>query len=185
MKQFRLLTAAALLCLLVLSSAACQKKAGEAAAPTGASSGINWMGYTEGMAAAKQSKKYVMVDFYTTWCKYCKLLDETTYADHGVVEALNKDFVAIKVNAEGTTSVTEKGKTMTEQELAKAYKVDGFPTIYFFDSEGRPFEPIPGYKPPEEFKPVLSYISSGAYTKGISFSEYIKSTGQGGAPASK
>ena len=115
-KKILALTAAA---ALVAGLRACQKKTEEQPVPkSGAGAGITWMGYTDGMKKAKDEHKPVMVDFYTSWCKYCKLLDETTYQDAGVVDAVNKGFVAIKVDAEGTGKVVDNGAELTEKDLA-------------------------------------------------------------------
>ena len=171
-KKILALTAAA---ALVAGLWACQKKTEEQPVPkSGAGAGITWMGYTDGMKKAKDEHKPVMVDFYTSWCKYCKLLDETTYQDAGVVDAVNKGFVAIKVDAEGTGKVVDNGAELTEKDLAAKYKVTGYPTIWFFDSEGKPIAPLPGYRDAAEFSPVLSYITSGAYAKGVEYGEYLK-----------
>jgi thioredoxin-related protein len=158
--------------VLLLGVAACSKRDEQGSAqPAGA---INWMGYTDGMKKAKETNKPVMVDFYTTWCKYCKMLDETTYKDPAIVEILNRDFVVIKIDAESEKKVMEDGKEMTERELAAQYKVTGFPTIWFIESNGKQIAPLPGYSPPEDFKPVLTFITSGSYAKGMQFADYLK-----------
>lgn len=176
MKTARTTLAVFLGVLLAAGIFACSKKDG--ASPGGASSApgnITWMGYTDGMAKARQEGKPVMVDFYTTWCKYCKMMDDTTYKDPEIARILSGSFVTIKVNAEGQEKVADNGKTMTEQELAANYKVSGYPTMVFFDDKGKMIGPLPGYSTPEEFKPVLTFITSGAYAKGEKYEDYLKS----------
>ncbi len=73
----------------------------------------------------------------------------------------------------------EDNVVVTEQELAAAYKVDGYPTIWFIDAKGQKIAPLPGYTPPEDFKPVLTYISGGSYSRGITYPDYLKSIGKG------
>jgi thioredoxin-related protein len=161
--------------VLTLGVSACQKTSDnkeKTAVPGGT---IAWMGYTEGMQKAKETGKPVMVDFYTSWCKYCKMLDDTTYQDPGIVEIINKDFVAIKIDAEGSGKVVENGKEMTEKDLASAFKVSGYPTIWFFNQKQEKIAPLSGYRSPEDFKPVLTYITSGSYAKGIEYGDYLKS----------
>lgn len=138
---------------------------------------INWMSYNDGINESIKTGKPVMIDFYTTWCKYCKLLEDTTYKDPGVVKTINDSFIAIKVNAEGDNKVTYQGASMTERDLAAKYGVTGFPTIWFLDGKQNQIGQIPGYEAADEFEPKLTFISSGAYAKGIKFDDYIKSLG--------
>jgi thioredoxin-related protein len=146
--------------------------------PEPASAGpIKWMNYTDGINESIKTGKPVMIDFYTTWCKYCKMLEDTTYKDPGVVKTVNGSFIAIKVNAEGEDKVTYEGASITERDLAARYGVTGFPSIWFLDGKQQKIGQIPGYEPADEFKPKLTYISSGAYAKGIKFDDYIKTLG--------
>ncbi len=139
--------------------------------------GIHWMNYTDGMAQSAKTGKPVMIDFYTTWCKYCKLLESTTYQDPQVIKTLNDNFIAIKVNAEGDDQVMDNGKSITEKDLAGEYAVSGFPTIWFLDAKQQKVGNVPGYEPASDFEPKLTYIASGAYAKGIKFEDYLKSLG--------
>lgn len=162
--------------VLLAGLAACEQPAENAgSAPEGQAGGIAWMGFDEGMAKAKGSGKPVMVDFYTTWCKFCTMLDDTTYKDPEIISLLNTNFVSIKVDAEGTGQVNHDGKQMSMSELAKSFNVQGYPTVWFFDGKGEPIGPLPGYSPPEDFKPILTYITSGAYAKGVKYPDYLDS----------
>ncbi len=91
------------------------------------------------MTEAKKSNKLVMIDFYTDWCHWCKVLDEKTYSDARVGKAATQ-VVAVKVNAE------KEGV-----EAAKKYKVQGYPTIMFIAPDGSVAGQIGGYAPPEPF----------------------------------
>ncbi|MBI5190736.1 MAG: thioredoxin fold domain-containing protein [Nitrospirae bacterium] len=172
--------------LVLMSASACDKKQGGTGKAEGG--GIAWMGYTEGMAKAKETGKPVFVDFYTDWCHICKELDAGTFKDPSVIEMMNSDFVCIKVNAEGRNIVTEFGKQMTELELAQSYQVTGYPTLWFFDRGGKPVGSMPGHPPAAQLKEFLTWISGGSFAKGIEFEDYVKSRQAGapsGAPASK
>jgi thioredoxin-related protein len=138
---------------------------------------IKWMSYTDGVNESKKTGKPVMIDFYTTWCKYCKLLDDTTYKDPGIVQTVSGSFIAVKVNAEGEDKVMYEGASVTERDLASKYGVTGFPSIWFLDGKQQKIGQVPGYESAQDFKPKLTYISSGAYAKGIKFEDYIKSVG--------
>ncbi|MDE2125130.1 MAG: thioredoxin fold domain-containing protein [Armatimonadetes bacterium] len=90
---------------------------------------------------ARLRHKLVMVDFYTTWCEYCKLLDHTTYTDP-VVRSLARRFVTLKANPE---------KDVAADRLAKEVGVTGFPYILFVSPEGNVVSYISGYEPAPEF----------------------------------
>ncbi len=97
--------------------------------------------YEELVKEASRKGKPYMVDFYTSWCGYCRKLDQTTFRDAQVVEALNNGFLVLKVNA-------EQGEG---PRLARQFRVTGFPTMLFFDSKGNLKGKIPGYVPAQRF----------------------------------
>ncbi|NOZ22769.1 MAG: thioredoxin fold domain-containing protein [Planctomycetes bacterium] len=100
---------------------------------------ISWAkSFGDGMQEAANSGKPVMIDLYTDWCGWCKKLDSDVYTN-GQVVALAKDFVCIKLNPE------------KDPENGAKFKVNGFPTIIFTDSDGKEVHRIVGYKPAKDF----------------------------------
>jgi thioredoxin-related protein len=61
---------------------------------------LKWYGFDEGLAKAKKENKFLLVDFYTDWCGWCKKMDSETYANKNIIKLLNKDFVLVKLNPE-------------------------------------------------------------------------------------
>lgn len=134
---------------------------------------LNWLSYNEGLALAEKENKYVLIDFYTDWCGYCKKMDEETYSNEEVKSILNENFVIVKVNAESENKIIENGEEVTERELAKLYQVTGYPTTWFLESNHSRITPLPGYITAEQFIPILNYIGEG-WHKSISFKEYME-----------
>src|SRR5512143_2985202 len=64
-----------------------------------------WYSYEDALAKARKEGKFVMVDFYAVWCKWCKKLEKETYIDPKVAEVLKADFVTVKIDAESSRSV--------------------------------------------------------------------------------
>src|SRR5215467_6428835 len=72
---------------------------------------IKWLSITEAEKLMKKEPKKVIVDIYTDWCGWCKRLDATTYKDPAVVDYINKNYYAVKFNAESKEDITYEGTT--------------------------------------------------------------------------
>ena len=82
---------------------------------------------SEAIARAEEEDKLVFIDFYTTWCLPCKLMDEDVFTDRELGRYMNERFVSLKVNAEEGNGVN----------LASLYEVRAYPTLLFLDTRGR------------------------------------------------
>jgi thiol-disulfide isomerase/thioredoxin len=112
-----------------------------------APTGIKWHTRIEdAMRIAKTQHKPVFVDFWATWCGWCKRLDQGTYVDP-LVTKLAEGFVAVKVNAEGAPN---------EVEFAQRYDVSTLPTIAFLSPSGRLVFRVNGYQGPGQFPQSLN-----------------------------
>lgn len=165
----------ALLALLALAPLACNKGgSGEKAAPppsaTTGSEGIVWLSYGDGVARAAAEGKPMVLDFWTDWCHWCKVMDKDTYGNPEVRRQVAQHFIAVKVDAESEKPQGGAGSP-TGVELARNFGVASYPTTWFVDSQGEKIAPLPGFVPPEEFGVVLDYIASGAY-KSQTFQAY-------------
>ena len=88
---------------------------------------------------AGQTGKLVLVDFYTTWCGPCKLLDKTTWTDAAVIKLLGQKTVALRIDAE------------KETELAKRYKIDAYPSVLLIKPDGTELDRLIGYRDAKTF----------------------------------
>jgi thioredoxin-related protein len=97
---------------------------------------------------AKMENKYVFVDCYATWCRPCKDMEQRVYPDKAVGEALNKDFIAVKLQMDRTPTDNDQVKSWyrTAQTFESAYTINAYPTFLFFDPEGKPVHKAIGYK---------------------------------------
>jgi len=111
-------------------------------------SGIEWAkDYESGIKKATEQNKPVLFVFSRHSCHYCVVLDNTTFKDAKVIEALNKDFVSI-------ISYTDEND-YTPEELWRP----GTPTIWFLFSNGEPiFEPLMGAVDAENFLNALAIV---------------------------
>ncbi len=137
---------------------------------------INWITMNEALAAQKENPKKIFMDVYTTWCGPCKMLDRDTFSDKDVIDYINKNFYAVKFNAEGTEEITYKDFTYTNPNyqpdrkgrnathfFADALKLSGYPSLAFFETDGTLIQAIPGYKTPPQLELYLKMIATNDY----------------------
>lgn len=123
---------------------------------------LGWLSYGDGVARAAAEGKPMVLDFWTDWCHWCKVMDKDTYGNPEVRRQMAQHFVAIKVDAESEKPQGGAGSP-TGVELARSFGVASYPTTWFVDSKGEKIAPLPGFVPPEQFGPILDYIASNAY----------------------
>lgn len=136
------------------------------------------LNFDQGLARAVEQKKNMLVDFYTDWCHWCKVMDEKTFNDAKVAAKLNDRFITVRLNAESPSdTITFKGERFTNIELTRAFRVTGFPSLAFISPEQEIITVIPGYVPAEQFGYILDYIDKECYKKKISFEDFMKQKG--------
>jgi thioredoxin-related protein len=137
------------------------------------------LGFNDGLEKAVKENKNMLVDFYTDWCHWCKVMDEKTFNDKNISAKLNDRFISVRLNAESSSeSVKFKGQTFTNMELTRAFRVTGFPSLAFISPQQEVITVIPGYIPAEQFGYILDYIDKECYKKQMSLDEFIKKKGE-------
>lgn len=108
--------------------------------------------------------KYVLINFWATWCTYCK--DEMP--DLQAFGEENEDLIIIAVNVEESRELVEKyieegGYTFnvaldSDGDLAKAYFISSFPTSIFIDRYGKLIGGVQGLMNKDDMEKVLEYV---------------------------
>ena len=85
---------------------------------------------------AKAEKKSVLVEFTgSDWCPPCIAMRKNVFSKKEFVDAASKKYVLVELDfPKGDKAVADKNEPM-----AKKYKIDGFPTVILFTSEGKEF----------------------------------------------
>jgi thioredoxin-related protein len=104
-----------------------------------AEKGFHDLSFDDAMKKAGKEKKLVFIDFYTTWCGPCKMMDRDTFSDEKVIKWLSDNAVALKVDAERNMPLAEK------------FNVSAYPTLVFLRPDGRVVGRVESYLPPELF----------------------------------
>jgi thiol:disulfide interchange protein len=106
---------------------------------------INSDDMTGAMKKAKAANKVLFVDFYTTWCAPCRVMEQSVFRDQLVAEYMNTNCISLRVNA-------EKGNGPT---LKMENAVDAYPTMLVFNSNGDEVARKQGSLGIEDFKKFI------------------------------
>ncbi|NML23203.1 DUF255 domain-containing protein [Pseudoflavitalea sp. G-6-1-2] len=141
---------------------------------------VNWRTLEDVAAKFKQEKKPVLIDLYTNWCGWCKVMDKRTYGNAKVSAYINEKFSAVKLNAETKKTLSWNGRDyefnprMGTNDFA-VWLTNGqlsYPTTVFIPADGEP-QAIPGFLAPAEFELLVKYFGEGQYGK-VSFEKWQK-----------
>jgi thioredoxin-related protein len=142
---------------------------------------IRWMTLQEVEEATKKQPRPVLIDLYTDWCGWCKVMDKRTYRHPKVAAYLNEKFYAVKLDAEAKTAYQWMGKSFAFNASYKTndiaiYLTGGqlsYPTTVIIPSPGEAPQAIPGYMAPHELELIVKYFGDGVYP-GTPFPVYQK-----------
>lgn len=152
---------------------------------------INWVTLEEAVALQKKEPRKIMMDVYTSWCGPCKALDRNTFKNKDVADYVNKNYYAVKFNAEGNDVIKFRGETFTNpnynpakasrrnsvHQLSRFFSIRSYPTIVFLDEEAEFLAPIVGYKKPQQLELYLKMFKKDEH-KGMdtqkAFNDYYK-----------
>ena len=127
---------------------------------------IQWMKFEEAIAANAKNPKMILVDVYTDWCGWCKKMDKDTFTDPKVIAHFQKNFYAVKLNAEDTKrKFPFMGRTFTEAEMAASMRVNSYPNFVVIEPGLQNIAQLPGYRGPEDFLAGLAELIQKAFPK--------------------
>ncbi len=112
---------------------------------------------------AKKTNKHILVYLHITGCNYCLKMQEWTFDDDKVIEAIKKDFIFVDINVRDKGLVSFDNMKITKLKFAKEIGYPMYPTCLFFDKNGELVYDEVGYRDEEKFLKTLQLVSSKAY----------------------
>ena len=117
-----------------------------------------------------------------------------TFTDKEVINYINKNFYAVKFDAEGNEKVNFKGYEWTNEDydpnkrgrngthdltlaIAPVNARIAYPTIVYMDENLNIIQPIQGMMRPPQIMPLLTYMANDKY-KEQNYDEYLKEYNQ-------
>ena len=94
--------------------------------------------FEEAEKLSTQDPKPFVVFIHTSWCKYCKMMQNSTFKNEEVIKQLNENFYFISFDAEAKNDITfnnhtfrfkPRGTNSGIHELAESLSNQAYPTI--------------------------------------------------------
>jgi thioredoxin-related protein len=147
-----------------------------------AQSKVEWIELDNNTKINNNGKK-IIIDLYTDWCGWCKVMDRNTFTNPDVIDHINNNFIPVKFDAEYQNSVVFNNNSYNFVKSGKKginelayYLTNGnlsYPMTVFLDENYNLITLLPGYHKPNFYNLVLKYIGED-YWKDMSWDEYSK-----------
>jgi thioredoxin-related protein len=134
---------------------------------------LKWMNMEEAEAACKKNPRKLFVDVYTSWCGWCKKMDQSTFRDSLILKYAGEKFYAVKLNAETRDNIIFREKVFHFNEGTRANELAvmllsgqmSYPSIVFLDEKLQPIQTHEGFADAAQFNVLLHYFGENAYRK--------------------
>jgi thioredoxin-related protein len=143
------------------------------ALPAKSQSPVKWYTIEEAFTLAKKEPRKIMIDVYTDWCGWCKVMDSKTFSNKVIADYINSNFYAVKFNAEQKTEIALNGKIYKYvasgqrgyNELAAELLNGqlGYPSVVFLDEKTNMIQPVQGYIEAKPFDAIIKFIGGNNY----------------------
>jgi len=143
---------------------------------------IKWYSLQEALDLNKETPKLIFVDVYTDWCGWCKKMDAATFSEPYIAKYMNEKYYCVKLDAEGTDTVTYLGKTYTNPNpngrrstnhiaaLLLQNKMS-YPSYVFMNEKNQVLTVVNGYIEATKFDPIIHWFGEKVFLT-QSFQEY-------------
>lgn len=137
---------------------------------------IKWYTFEEAVEMNKTQPKKFLIDVYTDWCGWCKVMDKKTFTNDQVKAYVNEHFYAVKLDAEQKEEIIfNENKFEYVANAGRrgihtlAYSLlDGkmsYPSIVYLNEKFERIAIAPGYKTPEQIMSDLEFAAEEKYLK--------------------
>lgn len=131
--------------------------------------GMEWMTMDKINEIESPGSKMYLIDVYTEWCGWCKIMDKKTFSDPKVQDKLKEAFHLVKFDAENKDPIQFNGKTYKWKEGGRRGNNElaiellkgrmSYPSLVFLDKDLNPIKISPGYKNPDQMIQELEIIA--------------------------
>jgi thioredoxin-related protein len=142
---------------------------------------VQWLTFKEAQEKNNIIPKPFLVDIYTDWCGWCKVMMKTTYSNPGLAAYINQNFYPVKFNAETKDTIEFNGKIYkplspeprTPHELAVYFLGSNlsYPSTVFMANQFQYRLLSQGYLKENDLEPFLVFFTENAW-RNVPFEEF-------------
>ncbi|HPQ09637.1 MAG TPA: DUF255 domain-containing protein [Bacteroidia bacterium] len=130
---------------------------------------VKWLNFKEAQELNKQNPKPFLVDIYTDWCGWCKVMMRTTYSNPNIAGYINTYFYPVKFNAETKDTIEFDGQKYystnvnypkSPHQLAVKFLGNNlaYPSTVFLSSDLKVSFLSQGYLKEQDIEPFLVFM---------------------------
>ncbi len=145
---------------------------------------VKWYTLEEAQRLSDSVPRKIFVDFTTSWCGWCKVMDANTFSHPIIAKYMNANFYCVRFDAETHDTVTFNGQKYFNRGAVNTRSAHDFavtvlqgrlsyPSFVFIGKDRLTFTIMQGYMPPEQFEPYLHYYAEDK-EKTMTFQDYQK-----------
>ena len=134
---------------------------------------IEWPAFNDAFEAAKESKKIVLIDVWSSTCSWCRKQQTEVYTQPDLQKFLFENFELGRLNLDVTDdTLSFRGYTLSSQMLAGGLGATGTPTTVFMETDGGYITRLQGFHAYQDFFDVLRFIGTESF-RDMSFEEFM------------
>ena len=108
---------------------------------------IDWHEWgADAFIKAEEQGKLVLLSISAVWCHWCHVMDETTYSDQAIIDKVNDQFIAVRVDSD------------KRPDINRRYNQGGWPSTVFLVPSGAAVAGLT-YSPAQQLLKVLERLS--------------------------
>lgn len=149
------------------------------------SSEIKWYTLEEAVKLSEKEPRKLFIDVMTVWCGWCKKMDREVFSQKDIIDVLNNQYYAVRLDAQQKEDIEFKGETfkyqMYGQKGFNGFAVEllrgkmGFPSLVFLDEEFNLIQSLEGYHKEDRLLLVLSYFGENNNYKKVHWNAFVQS----------